>query len=70
MWIENQVAAAIKTVPLGQTDGQVVLMDMADQIPDWCERSSEVSLEHGAAAFGLSIISAQHETQYTRLFRS
>lgn len=70
MWIENQVAAAIKTVPLGQTDGQVVLMDMADQIPDWCARSSEVSLEHGAAAFGLSIISAQHETQYTRLFRS
>ena len=32
-WLENQVAAAIKLVPLGQTDGQRVQLALAERLP-------------------------------------
>jgi urease accessory protein len=70
-WAENQVAAAIKLVPLGQTDGQRMLVTLADRIPSAVRRG--LSLENhavGAMAPGLVMASALHETQHTRLFRS
>jgi len=70
-WSENQVAAAIKLVPLGQTAGQRILSVIIEEIPRAVERGLALSDDEiGAAAQGLGIASALHETQYTRLFRS
>jgi urease accessory protein len=70
-WLENQVAAAIKLVPLGQTDGQRVQMNMAARLPAIVERALVLDDEDlGAGSPALAIASSRHETQYTRLFRS
>ena len=70
-WSENQVAAAIKLVPLGQTSGQRILSAVIEDIPLAVEHALALSDDElGAAAQGLGIASALHETQYTRLFRS
>lgn len=71
MYLEHQVAAAVKLVPLGQSAGQRLAWRLAEQIPD-CVRAglSLADDEIGASLPGLAIASAAHETQYTRLFRS
>ncbi len=70
-WLENQVAAAIKLVPLGQTDGQRVQLRLAECLPAIVERAMTVEDgDIGAGAPALAIASACHENQYTRLFRS
>jgi urease accessory protein len=70
-WSENQVTAAIKLVPLGQTDGQRILMGLAEAIPEAVRHGLLLEDEGvGATAPGLSMASALHETQHTRLFRS
>ncbi|HKJ94980.1 MAG TPA: urease accessory protein UreF [Gammaproteobacteria bacterium] len=71
-WLENQVAAAVKIVPLGQTAGQRVLLGVSDGIP--AAVAEGLAIEHeddiGAGAPGVAIASSCHETQYSRLFRS
>ena len=70
-WSENQVAAAIKLMPLGQTAGQKMLLRIAQAIPDAVAIGLALQDEDiGALAPGLGIASALHETQYSRLFRS
>jgi urease accessory protein len=70
-WLENQVLAAVKAVPLGQTDGQRLLLRLGDRIPDAAERAAGLADDELANfAPGLAILSARHETQYTRIFRS
>lgn len=70
-WTENQVAAAVKLVPLGQTAGQRILSAAVETIPDLMETGlGLVDEDIGALAPGLAIASALHETQYSRLFRS
>lgn len=70
-WLENQVAAAIKLVPLGQTEGQRLQLALAELIPQAVGKALLVDDEDlGSAAPALAIASARHETQYTRLFRS
>jgi urease accessory protein len=70
-WTENQVASAIKLVPLGQTSGQRILSAAIELIPQWVESGLTLADEDiGALTPGLAIASALHETQYTRLFRS
>ena len=70
-WLENQVAAAIKLVPLGQTDGQRVQLRLAERLPAAVQRALLIGDDDiGAGAPALAIASARHETQYTRLFRS
>lgn len=70
-WCENQVAAAIKLIPLGQTKGQKILLAVSESIPT-AAASGLLLLDDdiGAMAPGLGIASALHETQYSRLFRS
>jgi urease accessory protein len=70
-WAENMVQAAIKSVPLGQNAGQRVLTQLAQQIPSAVEHALHVT-DETRQAFSpmLAILSAQHETQYSRLFRS
>ena len=70
-WAENMVQAAIKCVPLGQSAGQRILAALADEIPQAVEHA--LALPDGdRQAFTpmLAIRSAQHEQQYSRLFRS
>ncbi len=70
-WLENQVAAAIKLVPLGQTDGQRVQLALAERLPAVVASALDVDDDDiGASAPAMAIASARHETQYTRLFRS
>src|SRR5450830_264828 len=70
-WAENMVQAAIKSVLLGQSAGQRILSALAAQIP--CAVDHALALPDDARqAFSpmLAILSARHEVQYSRLFRS
>lgn len=70
-WIENQVAAAVKLVPLGQTDGQKLQMQLSELIPEAIHEAMQVGDDMiGASSPAMAIASSFHETQYTRLFRS
>jgi urease accessory protein len=70
-WLDNQIAAAIKLVPLGQTDGQRVLSAILPKIPLIVSEGLALpEVEIGASLPMLAILSSQHETQYSRLFRS
>ena len=70
-WAENMVQAAIKSVPLGQNAGQRILTQLAQHIAPAVTHALQVS-DDTRQAFSpmLAILSAQHETQYSRLFRS
>ncbi len=70
-WLENQAAAAIKAMPLGQVAAQRLLSALSVLIPNTCEAA--LALPEAAwcsSAPGLALASSLHETQYTRLFRS
>ncbi|WP_367279169.1 urease accessory protein UreF [Oceanicoccus sp.] len=70
-WLENQVAAATKLVPLGQTQAQQLLVDLMPAVEHCCQQALSLSDDNlGAGLPALALISAQHETQYSRLFRS
>ena len=70
-WCENQVAAAIKLVPLGQTAGQRILSHLIEQIPECVDDAMACEDEDiGVLCPGMAMASAMHETQYSRLFRS
>ena len=70
-WAENMVQAALKAVPLGQSAGQRILATLVEQLPAAVERAIALA-DDTRQAFTpmLAIRSAQHETQYSRLFRS
>ncbi len=70
-WLENTVAAAIKLVPLGQTEGQQLLYQFSAEMSVAVEHA--IALEDdalGASTPAQAIASSLHETQYSRLFRS
>ena len=70
-WIENQVLAAVKCVPLGQTDGQRLMLGLGARIPVLVERALAMEDDDLANfAPGLALASSRHETQYSRIFRS
>jgi urease accessory protein len=70
-WLENQVNAATKLLPLGQTQAQRLLHQLQDVIPDAIGYSKTISDEDiGSCLPALSIASMKHEIQYSRLFRS
>ena len=70
-WAENMTLAAVKSVPLGQNAGQRILAALAQEIPTAVEHAmSLMDSERQAFTPMLAILSAQHETQYSRLFRS
>jgi urease accessory protein len=69
--LDNQVAAATKLVPLGQTQGQNLLFELSEQVEEAIEQANQIDDENiGASLPRLAMASAWHETQYTRLFRS
>lgn len=70
-WAENMVQAAMKTVPLGQAAAQRLLARLAAAIPAAADAAAALpDGERQAFTPRLAILSAQHETQYSRLFRS
>jgi urease accessory protein len=70
-WAENMVQATVKAVPLGQSAGQRILARLAADIPAAVEHALALG-DDARQAFTpmLAILSSQHETQYSRLFRS
>ncbi|MES3014344.1 MAG: urease accessory protein UreF [Pseudomonadota bacterium] len=70
-WAENMVQAALKAVPLGQSAGQRILASLVGEIPAAVDRAAALP-DSARQAFTpmLAILSAQHEMQYSRLFRS
>jgi urease accessory protein len=70
-WAENMVQAAVRCVPLGQAAAQRILARLIDSIPGAVDRARALpDAERQAFTPMLAILSAQHETQYSRLFRS
>lgn len=70
-WLENQIAAALKLFPLGQTAGQRVFQKIAPQIEPVIVQALQVKDDGiGITLPGLVLASMQHEEQYSRLFRS
>ena len=70
-WVENQTLAAVKIIPLGQIVGQILLHRLKADIESAIHTAMTIAPEDvGSAAVGLSIASARHESQYSRLFRS
>jgi urease accessory protein len=70
-WLENQVAVAMKTIPIGQVAGQRILMALGARLPEIVEAVAEMDDDDiSNFAPGLSLAGCRHETQYSRLFRS
>jgi urease accessory protein len=70
-WLEGQVLAAVKALPLGQTVGQRVLSGLGPLIAEATDLALGLGDEDlGGSLPALAIASSRHETQYTRLFRS
>jgi urease accessory protein len=70
-WAANLISAGVKLIPLGQTDGQRLLVGLE---PALARATDEVlrldDEELASSGFGMVLASCAHETQYTRLFRS
>jgi urease accessory protein len=69
--LENQVLAAVKTVPLGQMSGQRILWHLHRLIPQAIEQAMQLADDELSSALpNYAMLSMSHETQYSRLFRS
>jgi urease accessory protein len=70
-WLENQVLAAMKTIPLGHVAGQRLQLELGAAIPEALAVACSIA-DDGMTSFapGLALASSRHEKQYTRLFRS
>ena len=68
-WLENQVMVACKSIPLGQTDAQAVLLDGRDTLKMIMDDLSAEETPLSSLP-GVALLSALHEEQYSRLFRS
>jgi len=69
--VTNLVSAAVRLIPLGQTDGTKVVARLTPLARDVAVHAARSTLDDvGGAAFRSDIASMRHETQYTRLFRS
>ncbi len=70
-WATNLITAGVKLIPLGQTAGQQLLLEL--QVNLSCAAEEILALEDdnlNSCGWGLALASMAHETQYTRLFRS
>ncbi len=67
----NLVSAAVRLVPLGQTDGQRLVRDLAPVAAAVAGEAQAATLaDVGGMALGLDVASMRHEYQEVRLFRS
>ncbi|WP_366140290.1 urease accessory UreF family protein [uncultured Roseobacter sp.] len=67
----NLISAAVRLVPLGQTAGQALLADLAPLIRDTASCAVETPLDALASScFAADIAAMQHETLYSKVFRT
>jgi urease accessory protein len=65
------VSAAVRLVPLGQSDGLAVLAALEPAVAEVAAEAATATLDDlGSACLMLDLASMNHETQYTRLFRT
>lgn len=70
-WAENQVLVCVKTVPLGQVAGQRLLLSLRPELETCAQTAQQLTDEELSNWWpGLSLLSMQHEAQYSRLYRS
>ena len=70
-WLDNQMLVAAKAIPLGQNALQAALANLKPAISECVEQSIQsLEMDSSSTVPLLSIMSAQHEAQYSRLFRS
>jgi urease accessory protein len=70
-WAANLISAAVRAVPLGQTEGQRILRQLATPIEAaLVDVQTMTEADLAACSWGVSLASMQHETLYSRLFRS
>lgn len=70
-WLENQVTAATKLVPLGQTAAQRLLLQLLEHVEETCDAAEVLDDENiGLSLVGVAMASGHHERLHTRLFRS
>lgn len=67
----NLVSAALRLMPIGQSDGLACLANLSRALPALADALDLVPFDDiGSAALMIDVCSMRHETQYTRLFRS
>lgn len=70
-WLESQVLAVVKILPLGQSSGQLLLHKLLESVADILQDIAEIDISKvGYSQFSLAVISSKHEYQYSRIFRS
>jgi urease accessory protein len=70
-WATNLINAGIKLVPLGQTAGQRLLLQLQPTLEQGFQEILTLQdQELESCGWGLALSSMAHETQYSRLFRS
>lgn len=70
-FVSNLAAAAMRLVPLGQTEGQRMIAALMPQVRDVATDTLSQGLDAlGASSFLSDIASMKHETQYSRIFRT
>lgn len=69
--IENQMLVCVKSIPLGQVSGQRLLLSLHPAIEAAAHRAQRLEDDELCNwAPGLSLLSMQHEGQYSRIYRS
>jgi urease accessory protein len=70
-WATNLINAGVKLIPLGQTTGQQLLLQLHPTLETTAKTVLQLSDDElYSCSWGLGLASLQHETQYSRLFRS
>lgn len=70
-FVSALVSAAIRAVPLGQTDGQRVITALAPLCHDTVTLALTQTIDDiGSACFLADIASMRHETLYSRMFQT
>lgn len=70
-WASNLIGAGVKLIPLGQTSGQQLLLILQSKIIEATQEILDLKDDDlNVCSWGLSLASMNHETLYTRLFRS
>ncbi len=70
-WLENQIAVAIKLIPIGQTEGQKIISLMIPVVDAAVRIGLQIEDDQIYGSLpGLAVGSALHENQYSRMFQS
>lgn len=70
-WSSNLITAGVRLIPLGQTTGQQILLNLSPVLEETAIAAQSLTPNAlYACNWGVAIASMNHETLYSRLFRS